>query len=191
MKNVSAGKPENASVTDTEDIRERALEVIAYYERTKSAIRKEVRKEFMREIKGFEQERGGREKIIKEKMMEIESLGAKIESLNNTMYGLQSKSKLWEHECARISETYRRTVMYYSNPGLIEVQLQVILEYADALVRFVGSHKWEKGTSDMAQTFRDSICIKMDQIVHEINTNIMDDTSIASAKNKIETASQK
>ena len=178
-------------MTDTEDIRERALAVIACYKRTKSAIRKEVRKEFMREIRAFEKERGGREKVIKEKMIKIESLEAKVESLNNTMYGLQSKSKLWEHECARISEAYRRTVMYYSNPALVEVQFQVILEYADALVRFVGSHKWEKGTRDMARTFRDSICVKMDQVVHEINSNIMDDISIASAQKNIEAASQK
>jgi len=177
-------------MTDAADIRERALKAIAFYTRTKSVIRKEVRKEFMREIKTFEEERGRREKIVKEKMMEIENLEGKIESLNNTMYGLRSKSKLWEHECARISEAYHRTVMFYSNPGLVEVQLQVILEYAEALVRFVGSHKWDKDTLDMAQSFRDTIGAKMNRIVHEIKMNIMDDTSIASAQKNIEAASQ-
>ncbi len=177
-------------MNEMESLRERALEVIACYERTKSTIRKEVRKEFGREIEQFEEERAGREKIIKEKMIEIDTLQAKIESLNNSMYGLQSKSKLWEHECARISEAYHRTVMHYSNPGLVEVQLQVISEYADALVRFVGSHKWEMDTVDMAEKYRDSICKKMNQIIHEIEMNLMDDISIASTRRNIEAASQ-
>lgn len=177
-------------MNEGEDLRERALEVIACYERTKSAIRKEVRKEFVREIQRSEKERASRERIIKEKMTEIDGLQAKIESLNNSMYGLQSKSKLWEHECARISEAYYRTVAYYSNPGLVEVQLQVISEYADALVRFVGSHKWQKETIDMAKKYRDSICEKINLIVHDIKTNITDDVSIASTQKNVEAASR-
>jgi hypothetical protein len=189
-RNGCATSAKDVSVTDAADIRERALEAIACYTRTKSVIRKEVRKEFMREIKTFEEERARREKIVKEKMIEIENLETKIESLNNSMYGLRSKSKLWEHECARISEAYHRTVMFYSNPGLVEVQLQVILEYAEALVRFVGSHKWDKDTLNMAQSFRDAIGARMNRIVHEIDINIMDDISIASAQKNIEAASQ-
>lgn len=189
-RNGATGAAGDIAMTDADDIRERALEAIACYTRTKSVIRKEVKKEFIREIRTFEDERARREKIVKEKMTEIETLEAKIESLNNTMYGLRSRSKLWEHECARISEAYQRTVMFYSNPALVEVQLQVILEYAGALVRFVGSHKWDKDTLDMAQNFRDAIDAKMTRIVHEINMNIMDDTSIASAQKNIEAASQ-
>jgi len=190
IKDVSERKAGNVSKAEMETLRERALEVIACYERTKSTIRKEVRKEFGREIHKFEEERAKREKIVKDKMIEIDSLEAKIESLNNSMYGLQSKSKLWEHECARISEAYHRTVMYYSNPGLVEVQLQVISEYADALVRFVGSHKWERDTVDMAEKYRDSICKKMNEIAHEISMNLMDELSIASTQKNIEAASQ-
>ncbi|MBP1747736.1 MAG: hypothetical protein H6Q52_275 [Deltaproteobacteria bacterium] len=187
---MSERKAGNVSKAEMETLRERALEVIACYERTKSTIRKEVRKEFGREIHKFEEERAKREKIVKDKMIEIDSLEAKIESLNNSLYGLQSKSKLWEHECARISEAYHRTVMYYSNPGLVEVQLQVISEYADALVRFVGSHKWERDTVDMAEKYRDSICKKMNEIAHEISMNLMDELSIASTQKNIEAASQ-
>ncbi len=61
---------------------------------------------------------------------------------------------------------------YYSNPGLIEVQMQVISEYANALIRFVASHKWGN-TVDMAKKYRDLICKKMDRLVHEVNTNNM------------------
>lgn len=190
MKDTSERKTGSVSMAEMEDLRERALEVIACYERTKSAVRKEVRKEFIREIQILEQERTGRERIIKEKMVEIDNLQTKIESLSNSMFGLQSKSKFWEHECARISEAYYRTVAYYSNPGLVEVQLQVISEYTDALVRFVGSHRWQKETVDMAKKYRDSICKKIDRIVHEIKTNITDDVSIASMQKNVEAASR-
>ena len=186
----TAGGFQCISAAGLDDIRERALEVIDYYTRTKSVIRKEVKKEFIREMRTFEEERARREKVIKEKMVEIEKLQAKIESLSNTIYGLRSKSKLWEHECARISEAYHRTVMFYSNPALVEVQLQVILEYAEALARFVGLHKWDRDTLDMAKEFRDSIRAKIDRIVQEIDTNITDEISIASAQHNIEAASQ-
>jgi len=177
-------------VNEIEELRERALEVISCYERTKSAIRKEVRNEFGRELKRFEEERAGRENVIRQKMAEIDNLQAKIESLNNSLYGLKSKSKLWEHECARISEAYYSTVMYYSNPGLVEVQLQVIAEYADALARFVASHKWQKDTASMAEEYRDTVCRKMDRIVQEIKVNLIDDISISSTERNIETRSR-
>ncbi len=173
-----------------ENIKERALDAIASYEKTKSDIRKEVRKEFARELHGFEQERVRREKIVKDKMMEIDSLEAKIQSLNNTIYGLRSKSKLWEHECARISEAYCKTIAYYSNPGLVEVQLQVILEYADALIRFVACHRWDRDTVYMAQRYRDSINEKINRIVHQIDANLADDTSVASVQKNTETGSK-
>jgi hypothetical protein len=177
-------------VNEIEELRERALEVISCYERTKSAIRKEVRKEFGRELKRFEEERAGRENVVRQKMAEIDNLQGKIESLSNSLYGLKSKSKLWEHECARISEAYYSTVLYYSNPGLVEVQLQVIAEYADALARFVASHKWQKDTASMAEEYCDAVCRKMDRIVQEIKINLIEDISISSTKRNIEARSQ-
>lgn len=185
-KDISEPLAGKEPVNEIEELRERALEVISCYERTKSAIRKEVRKEFGSELKRFEEERAGRENVIRQKMAEIDNLQAKIESLNNSLYGLKSKSKLWEHECARISEAYYSTVMYYSNPGLVEVQLQVIAEYADALARFVASHKWQKDTASMVEEYREAICRKMDRIVQEIKDNLIDDISISSTERNIE-----
>ena len=92
----------DSSVSDREKIKERALKALAYYEKTKSAIRKEVRKEVARELQGFEEERNRREQVIREKMIAIDNLEEKILSLNTAIYGLESKSKLWVHECARI-----------------------------------------------------------------------------------------
>ena len=43
----------------------------------------------------------------------------------------------------RVSEAYNETVGYYSNPALLEVQVLVISEQGEALVRFSECHKWD------------------------------------------------
>lgn len=175
-----------AAAGDLESIRERALEILANYRKTKAVIRKEVRKEYANEIRHLENERSQRETVIKQKMVEIDRLHEKIESLNNEVFGLRSKSKLWEHECARISDTYHRTVLYYSNPGLVEVQLQVISEYIDALARFVSAHKWDRNTMAMAETYRDSIHARLHEVIRGIDMNSKDDASLISARMNID-----
>jgi len=181
-------RTENAAAAgDLENIRERALEVFANYRKTKAVIRKEVRKECASEIRHLENERSQREMVIKENMMEIDRLQERIGSLNNEVFGLRSKSKLWEHECARISDTYHRMVLYYSNPGLVEIQLQVVSEYVDALVRFVSVHKWDRETADMAEKYCDSIHAKLREVIRGIGVNPKEDTSLVSARKNIDT----
>ncbi|MHB8110778.1 MAG: hypothetical protein ACYDHW_12195 [Syntrophorhabdaceae bacterium] len=168
-----------------QSIKEKAREILSAYEKTKSAIRKEVKREYARELALFEKERQQREAVVKEKIVCVERLESQLESLNNRIYGLQSKSKLWEHECARISEAYRRTMMHYSNPGLVEAQLQVILEYADALIRFVGVHKWDRSTVIVAEEYCKSIYEKLLRVVHVIDANKEDDMSLVTARKTI------
>ena len=181
-------RTENATAAgELDSISERALQILANYRKTKAVIRKEVRKEYATEIRHLENERSQREMVIKEKMMEIDRLQERIGSLNNEVFGLRSKSKLWEHECARISDTYHRTVLYYSNPGLVEIQLQVISEYVDALARFVSVHKWDKDTAVMAEKYRASIHAKLREVIRGIDMNPREDTSLVSARKKIDT----
>jgi len=78
-------------------------------------------------------------------------------------------------------------VLYYSNPGLVEVQLQVISEYVDALARFVSAHKWDRDTADMAERYRDSIHAKLHEVIRGIDMNPKEDTSLVSARNNIDT----
>ncbi len=177
-----------AATRELESIRERALEVLAHYKKNKAVIRREVRKEYASAIRHLEKERAQRESIIKDKMLTIDELEARIESLDNEVFGLRSRSKLWEHECARISDVYHRTILYYSNPGLIEVQLQVISEYTDALIRFVRAHKWDKDTVVMAQTYCDSLYTKLRDLVRDITMNPLEDTSLASARKHTDAA---
>lgn len=176
---------------ELEKIRERALEVFAHYEKTKAAIREEVRKEYTRTIRHLENERTHREGIIKENIARIDKLQNKIESMRNEILGLETKSKLWEHECARICDIYHRTIGHYSNPGLIEVQLQVISEYTDALIRFVKVHMWGKDTLDMAHVYRESITKKMRELVLEIEKCIKEDISPDSAGKNVSALSEK
>lgn len=177
-----------AATRELESIRERALEVLAHYKKNKTVIRREVRKEYASAIRHLEKERAQRESIIKDKMLMIDELEARIESLDNEVFGLRSRSKLWEHECARISDVYHRTVLYYSNPGLVEVQLQVISEYTDALIRFVRAHKWDKDTVIMAQRYCDSLYTKLRDLVRDITINPLEDTSLASARKHTDAA---
>ena len=171
---------------EMESIRERAKELLANYEKTKTAIRKEVAKEYARTIRDLQNERAVRENVVKNKMIEIGELKDRIGSLNNRIFGLESKSKLWEHECARISDAYHRMVRSYSNPGLVEVQMQVILEYTDALIRFARGHRWGKDTVDMAIRYRDSIQDKLRELISEIDNNREEDLSLDSARKHVE-----
>lgn len=179
------GKTANEDLNDVQEIKQKAIEVLSHYEKTRSAIRKEIRREYARQLDQFEKERIKREKIIKEKMLSIENLESRIESLNNTIFGLRSRGKLWEHECARISDAYHRTIMHYANPGLVEVQLQVISEYTDALLRFVGIHKWDDDTVRMAQEYGRSICSKIDELVQVIDSNTQEKISLVAAQQNI------
>ncbi len=180
-----SGNEVKAMKEELEKVKERAFEVLARYEKTKAAVREGVKKEYARTIRHFENERTQREGIIKEKIDQIDKLQDKVKSLSNTILGLESKNKLWEHECARIYDAYQRTIRNYSNPGLIEVQLQVISEYIDSLIRFVGGHRWEEKTIEMANAYRDSILKKMDKLVHEIWHAQEKDISLDSARKNV------
>ncbi len=180
-----SGQKIKAMKEELEKVKERALEVLANYEKTKGAIREDVKKEYARTTRHLENERARRESIIKDKIVQIDKLQNKIESLNNEILGLESKSKLWEHECARVCDVYHSMVRHYSNPGLVEVQLQVISEYTDALVRFVGGHKWGKDAADMARTYRDSIFKKLQDLVREIENDQEEDISLNSARRNV------
>lgn len=180
-----SGNEVKAMREELEKVKERALEVLARYEKTKAAVREDVKKEYARTIQHFENERTRREGVIKEKIDQIDKLQNKVESLNNTILGLESKNKLWEHECARIYDAYQRTVRNYSNPGLIEVQLQVISEFTDSLIRFVGGYRWGKATIEMANAYRDSILKKMDELVHEIGKAQEKNISLDSARKNV------
>jgi ParB family chromosome partitioning protein len=128
---------------ELEEIRERAKNTLARYEKNKEQITKEVRSEFEKEIADLGKERERREAAVKAKQDEISRLNGEMESLKNRIYGFDSQVALWRHEIARVSEVYNNTVGYYSNPALLEVQLQVISEFVEALVRFSECHKWD------------------------------------------------
>ena len=128
---------------ELEEIRERARDTLARYEKNKEQITKEVKKEVEKELKDLKKERETREAAMKAKQDEIAALNGEIETLNNRIYGYDSQVALWRHEIARVSEMYDKNIAYYSNPALIEVQLQVISEFVESLVRFSECHKWD------------------------------------------------
>lgn len=157
-------------------------------EEKKGTITVEVRKEFQSEIQVLVKERETREAAIKAKQDEISSLNQSISSLKNNIEGLESKSKLWELECHRLAEQYNKTVQHYSNPALIEVQLQVISELVEALIRFVKNHKWDEDTLKMADRYRKELDEQMVRLSKEIRTNQKEVLTAEGARHNVEKA---
>lgn len=156
---------------ELEKIRERAKSELARYEKNKEQITREVKSGFEKELTDLGKERERREAVVKAKEKQIAELNGKIESLNNTIYGYDSQVALWRHEIARVSETYNNTVGYYSNPALLEVQLQVISEYVEALVRFSECHKWDADAVKTVEKYHKSIGDLLQKLVRQVRAH--------------------
>ncbi len=153
---------------ELEEIRERARDTLARYEKNKEQITKEVKKEVEKELKDLKKERETREAAMKAKQDEIAGLNGEIETLNNRIYGYDSQVALWRHEIARVSELYDKNIAYYSNPALIEVQLQVISEFVEALVRFSECHKWDGEAARTVERYDKSIGELLQRLLKQV-----------------------
>ena len=171
-----------------EEMKARVKEKLDEFEEQKGTITVEVRKEFESQITTYTKERETRELVIKSKQDEISRLNDAIGSLKTNIDGLESKSKLWEHECARIAEQYNKTVQSYSNPALVEVQLEVIAQLVESLVRFVKNHKWDGETLKMSERYRTDIDEQMQRLSREIRTNQKEILSPEESRNNVEKA---
>jgi ParB family chromosome partitioning protein len=153
---------------ELEEIRERAKDTLSRYEKNKEQITKEVKKEVEKELKDLKKERQTREAAVKAKQDEIAELNGQIETLKNRIYGYDSQVALWRHEIARVSELYDKSIAYYSNPALIEVQLQVISEFIEALVRFSECHKWNADASRTVERYNKSIGDLLQKLLKQV-----------------------
>jgi len=153
------------------EIKERADNVLATYEKNKEEITEELTKEFESELAELAKERETREAAMKAKQDEIAELKGQIESLKNSVYGFESEASLWRHEVARVTEKYDKNIAYFSNPALIEIQLQVISEFAESLVRFSGCHKWDAAALETAVRYRKSIGDLLDKLVKQVKAH--------------------
>ena len=156
---------------ELEEIRKRAKDTLSRYEKNKEQITKEVKKEVEKELEDLQKERETREAAMKAKQDQIETLNGEIESLNNRIYGYDAQAALWRHEIARVSETYNKSIAYYSNPALIEIQLQVISEYVEALVRFSECHQWDAEASRTAEKYDKSIGELLRKLVKQVKAH--------------------
>jgi ParB family chromosome partitioning protein len=156
---------------ELEEIRKRAKDTLSRYEKNKEQITKEVKKEVEKELEDLQKERETREAAMKAKQDQIETLNGEIESLNHKIYGYDAQAALWRHEIARVSETYNKSIAYYSNPALIEIQLQVISEYVEALVRFSECHQWDAEASRTAEKYDKSIGELLRKLVKQVKAH--------------------
>lgn len=153
---------------ELERVRERVEEAMAKYRKNKEQITKEVKREIEKELEGLRKERETREATMKGKQDEIEELNGKIKSLNDRIYGYDSQVALWRHEIARVSELYDNDIASYSNPALIEIQLQVISEFVESLVRFSGCHKWDANAIKTVEKYRKSIGSQLEKLAEQV-----------------------
>ncbi len=149
-------------------IRERAETTLAEYEKDREEITEEVKREFEKELEDLRKERERREAAVKAKQDEIAGLNGEIESLKNRIYGFEGHIALWRHEIARVSELYNQNIAYYSNPALLEVQLQVISEFVESLVRFSECHKWNGEASTIVEKYQKSIGEHLRKLVKQV-----------------------
>jgi ParB-like chromosome segregation protein Spo0J len=192
-KELAAAKAEKKKAQETllengkelEKIRERAEDTLARYKKSKEQITKEVEKEIEKEIEDLKKERETREAAMKAKQDEIEALNGKIKSLDATIYGYDAQVALWKHEVARMSETYNKSVAYYSNPALIEIQLQVISEFVESLVRFSECHKWDAEASKTVEKYRKSIGDLLEKLAGQVKAHQKEVVSLEESEKAI------
>jgi DNA repair exonuclease SbcCD ATPase subunit len=170
---------------ELEEIRQRAKQALARYEKNKEQITKEVKKEVEKDLEDLKKERETREATMKAKQDEIAELNGQIETLKNRIYGYDSQVALWRHEIARVSELYDNNVAYYSNPALIEIQLQVISEFVESLVRFSACHKWDTNAIKTAEKYRKSIGNLLDKLAEQIKTHQKEAVSVQESEKTI------
>ena len=70
-----------------------------------------------------------------------------------------------------MSETYNKSIAYYSNPALIEIQLQVISEFVEALVRFSECHQWDAEASRTVEKYHKSIGELLRKLVKQVKAH--------------------
>lgn len=170
---------------ELEKIRERAETTLARYEKDKEQITIEVKRELEKDLEDFKKERETREAAIKAKQDEIASLNGEIKSFKSRIYGYDSQVALWRHEIARISELYNHSIAYYSNPALLEVQLQVISEYVESLVRFSECHKWDGEAAKTVERYQKSIDDLLRKLVQRVRANQKEVVSLEDSEKTI------
>ena len=170
---------------ELERIREKVEETMARYKKNKDQITKEVEKEIKKEIEELKKERETREAAMKTKQDEIEGLNGEIKSLKDKMYGSDAQVALWKHEIARVRELYDENVAYYSNPALIEIQLQVVSEFVESLVRFSKCHKWDANAIKTVEKYRRSLGDLLEKLAAQVKAHQKEVVSLEESEKAI------
>ncbi|OPY03280.1 MAG: Chromosome-partitioning protein Spo0J [Syntrophorhabdus sp. PtaB.Bin184] len=170
---------------ELEKIRKKAKDTLAEYQKNKEEITEEVKQVFEKDLENLRMERERREAAMKEKQNEIAKLNGEIESFKNRIYGFEGQVALWRHEIARVSELYDKNIAYYSNPALLEVQLQVISEFVESLVRFSECHKWNSEASRTVERYQKSIDNLLRRLVKEVKSRQKEAVSVEESEKAI------
>jgi len=80
---------------------------------------------------------------------------------------------------------YNHCIAYYSNPALLEVQLQVISEYVESLVRFSECHKWDGEAARTVERYQKSIDDLLRKLVQREKANQKEAVSLEESEKTI------
>ena len=168
-----------------EEIRKKVKNTLSTYAKDKEQITEEVKEQFEEELEDLRKERETREVAMKAKQDEISGLKGEIETLKNRITGCDAQAALWRHEIARVSETYDKNIAYYSNPALIEIQLQVVSEFVESLVRFSGCHKWDANAIKTVEKYRRSIGNFLEKLAGQVKAHQKEVVSLQESEKAI------
>ena len=152
----------------------------------KDKVAEVVREEYKAQIELLEKERDAKDQARKDVEKKVEELTKQIESINNSIHGIKTEAALWKLEAAKFSENYNKGIQYFSNPALIEVQLQVISEYIEQVVRWSKINKWDIDAIKMVEKYNKSIGEQMIRLVNEVTTNQKETLSVEEAGQNVD-----
>jgi len=158
-----------------EQNKEKLKEAMAKYEATKEVISEQLRKEYEKEIAGYEEAKAKHNELIKGKDKEISQIKGELESAKLNSQGTQSELKaLFEHVSA-MKKTYNECISRYSNPTLVKTPLIVVNEYVENVVRLVKEHRWYKKTLEETKQLINEISNNLVQILTAMEINMVTD----------------
>ena len=84
-----------------------------------------------------------------------------------------------------MAEKYDKNIAYYSNPALIEIQLQVISEFVESLVRFSECHKWDAEAPRTVERYQKSIGDLLQKLVRQVRAHQKEAVSLEESEKTV------
>lgn len=164
----------SANRRELETANDRIEELLEKLQTTKETITETVRKEYESRLTMFVKERETREKIVKTKEGEIDTLKDQIKHTATIIKGLEDRSDTFAFEMKRCREQYNNTILQYSDPLYITVQLKMAVAQVESLITHAKNHKWQDTLLTECADYRKKLDNMMGKLINEVSVNLME-----------------